>query len=94
MIDDGCCSGLNHGLVQRLRSTWERVPHKHKRAMEVHHLNLYSYLYSNVCCGLCTLAVSDAKVWYGKLGESSSQAVLTYNGKHVYADTCAFEIYA
>ena len=30
-----CYSGLNHGLVQRLRSTWERVPHKHKRAMEV-----------------------------------------------------------
>ena len=29
------CSGLNHGLVQRLRSTWERVPHKHKRTMEV-----------------------------------------------------------
>jgi hypothetical protein len=27
-------SGLNHGLVQRLRSTWERVPHKHKRTME------------------------------------------------------------
>lgn len=28
-------SGLNHGLVQRLRSTWEKVPHKHKKVFEV-----------------------------------------------------------
>ena len=58
----------------------------------VQHLNLHSHLYSNVCCGLCILvtAVSNAKVWYSKLGESSSQPVLTYNGKHVYADTCIY----
>ena len=28
-------SGLNHGLVQRLKSTWEKVPHKHRKVMEV-----------------------------------------------------------
>ena len=28
-------SGLNHGLVQRQKSTWEKVPHKHRKVMEV-----------------------------------------------------------
>ena len=28
-------SGLNHGLVQRQRSTWEKVPSKHRKSMEV-----------------------------------------------------------
>jgi hypothetical protein len=27
-------SGLNHGLVQRLKSSWEKVPHRYKRTME------------------------------------------------------------
>ncbi|XP_019851253.1 PREDICTED: rap guanine nucleotide exchange factor 6-like isoform X2 [Amphimedon queenslandica] len=27
-------SGLNHGLVQRLRSSWEKVPHRYKKTME------------------------------------------------------------
>ena len=31
-------SGLNHGLVQRQRSTWEKVPSKHKKSMEVRRL--------------------------------------------------------
>lgn len=33
-------SGLNHGLVQRLRNSWEKVPHKHKKTME----DLTSYM--------------------------------------------------
>ena len=28
-------SGLNHGLIQRLKSTRDKVPHKHRKVMEV-----------------------------------------------------------
>ena len=34
-------SGLNHGLVQRQRSTWEKVPSKHKKSMEVRRLGAH-----------------------------------------------------
>lgn len=34
-------SGLNHGLVQRLRSSWEKVPHRHRRLMEVRSVTPY-----------------------------------------------------
>ena len=37
-------SGLNHGLVQRQRSTWEKVPSKHKKSMEVRRLGPHMLL--------------------------------------------------
>ena len=39
-------SGLNHGLVQRQRATWEKIPHKHKRVMEVRALHTHTHTYS------------------------------------------------
>ena len=33
-------SGLNHGLVQKQKSTWEKVPHKHRKVFEVREIKI------------------------------------------------------
>ncbi|CAF4270732.1 unnamed protein product, partial [Rotaria sordida] len=38
-------SGLDHKAVQRLQTTWERVPEKYKKIFEVNHTILLTICY-------------------------------------------------